>query len=451
MTDRRPVLFDVEQLDRPVVVDDRPDDVLDHVLDVDLDDAADAAPDDGFDDRFEPVVHDPRLVETRAMDILEIAVEVTASPDPEVVLPEPSPDPADGSPAAGAAADSDASTLADGEVDPRIEERRLQVAAERRRTRWRRLVGVIAGLAALGGAYVAVQSSALDVDHIEIVGSELLTRADVARLADVRIGDPMVFVAPDDVRADLAGDPRFVRVVVQRRFPSTISVRVTDRRAIAVVDGPTRGVVVGEDGVIIAVARGDELMRHVQVSEDPPKRPGRRLSAPIAAAVDVMGSMSFEIAVQIVGMRITPEGELIFDLGEGRTVLFGTVEDAERKLLATRTMLGPQVDTSELCQLDVRVPTAPTIRRDPDCDPPPPPPVVDPAATDPAAVDPNAAPPAATDPAATATTAPPATTPPDTAPPTTFAPLALSPSDPGADPGGVLAPEPNAPVTVPAG
>ena len=47
---------------------------------------------------------------------------------------------------------------------------------------------------------------------------------------------------------------RFVRVVVQRRFPDSISVRLTDRRAIAVVVGPTRGVVVGEGGVIIADA-----------------------------------------------------------------------------------------------------------------------------------------------------------------------------------------------------
>lgn len=119
-----------------------------------------------------------------------------------------------------------------------------------------------------------------------------------------------------------------------------------------------------------------------------------------------MGSMGFEIAVQIQKMRITPEGELIFDLGEGRTVLFGGVDDAERKLLSIRTMLGPQVDHSGLCELDVRVATAPTIRRDPDCDPPPPPPdpattpavepAADPAATTPGDVEPSAeqAPPA---------------------------------------------------------
>ena len=151
--------------------------------------------------------------------------------------------------------------------------------------------------------------------------------------------------------------------------------------------GPTLGVIVGEAGVIIAVARGDEFLRTIEVAEDPPTKPGSRLPAPLAAAVDVMGSMSFELAIQIEKVRITPEGELVFELGDDRTVLFGTVADADKKLLTAKTMLGPQIDNSGLCQLDVRVPTAPTIRRKPACDPPPPP-VVDPAAVDPASIPP---------------------------------------------------------------
>ena len=396
---------------------------------------------DGYAIDADGYLIDPTLVQTRAMDIVEMAVEVTAPPnaDPvlrprrrniDIALDGPAhwaPDPddvgvdielepglptwsdVDDGPHESTASPADAtapSVAEEAVVDPRIAKRRAGVAGDRRRRLRRRLGLLLLLLVGAGAAVGAVRSPLLDVERIEIVGSTLLTEADVASVGHVRRGDPILLLDVADAERRLRRDPRFVRVVVQRRFPATVSIRVTDRRPIAVVIGPSRGVVVGEGGTIIGVAAGDELLRHVEVSDDPPITPGRRLSPPLAAAVDVMGSMGFEIAVQIQKMRITPEGELIFDLGEGRTVLFGGVDDAERKLLSIRTMLGPQVDHSGLCELDVRVATAPTIRRDPDCDPPPPPPdpattpavepAADPAATTPGDVEPSAeqAPPA---------------------------------------------------------
>ncbi|MFN8053346.1 MAG: FtsQ-type POTRA domain-containing protein [Acidimicrobiales bacterium] len=331
---------------------------------------------------------------------------------------------------AGSAPGADAATEpgaeAAGSVDPRFEQRRADVESDARadrRRRRRRTLSWIAGLLLLAvvGAG-AVYSPLLDVDRIDIIGTKQLGLAELAEKTGLRIGDPITLLDVGAVESTLRRDPRFVRVVVERQFPSRVSIRVTDRRAIARVAGPHRGVIVGEGGVIIAVARGDEFLRTIEVSTDPPTRPGRRLSAPLAAAVDVMGAMSYEIAVQIEKMSITPEGELVFDLGDHRTVLFGSVADADKKLLTVKTMLGPQVDTSGLCQLDVRVPSAPTIRRKPDCDPPPPP---APTVADPAA----AAAAAAAGPAATPTT-------PTTAVPTTLAP----------DP---MAPDTIPPVTVP--
>jgi len=364
-----------------------------------------------------PTEHWP--VETQAMDLVELAVEVTAPNDaePDDVVPrrsidialdppqfadDPDADPVDApgdadAPAAGSVPEPTEPSESSGPgVDPRIEARREDVATAGRRRRWRWALAVVAALVVGAGAVGVLNSPALDVDHIDIVGSEQLTLAQLRARTGLGLGSPLAFVDPHRVEARLRTDPRFVRVVVIRRFPSTVSIRLTDRRAIAVVVGPRRGLVVGEDGVVIAKARGDELLRHVEVRDDPTTEVGGRLPAPLAAAVDVMGSMSFEIAVQIQRMSITPEGELVFDLGDGRTALFGAVDDAERKLLAIKTMLGPQVDLRDVCELDVRVPTAPTMRRNPDCDPPPPPP-------DPAVVDPAVAPPAATDPAAPTT------------------------------------------------
>lgn len=275
---------------------------------------------------------------------------------------------------------------ADPSGDPRFHERRVAVVSEARSRRHRVLVSVVSVVALLLAAVGVTYSPLLDVDRIDIIGSDLLDLDGLRDATGVGVGSPIVFVDPGEVETKLRDDPRFSRVAVARQFPSSVSIRLTERRAIARVAGPTLGVVVGEGGVVISVARGDELLRRIDVDEDPTTRPGGRLNAPLAAAVDVVGAMSFEVTAQIFGVRVASDGQLTFDLGDGRTVLFGPIEDVEAKLLAVRTMLGPQIDTRGLCQLDVRVPTAPTMRRDPDCDAPVEPPapeiLADPAAPD---------------------------------------------------------------------
>lgn len=313
----------------------------------------------------------------------------------------------------------------DAVADPRFVQRRARVAADRRRRRRHRLGWVLAAVATAAAGVGVAASPLLDVDRIEIIGSDQLTLADVAG-AGLSVGDPMLTVDADDVAARLGRDPRFVRVAVSQRFPSEVAIRVTDRRRIARVAGPTRSAIVGEGGIVIAPARGDEFVRTVEVTSDPPVRPGRRLDDDLAEAIDVVGAMPIELAFQVTSVRITDDLELTFELASDRVLLFGTVEHADRKLLTATTMLGPQIDLAGVCLVDVRVPSAPTMRRNPACDPPPP---VDPNAT----VDPAAAPVVPADgaaPASTPTSTPPTVPAPTTAPPTTAAPTATDPDAP---------------------
>lgn len=311
---------------------------------------------------------------------------------------------------------------ADVVTDPRFIQRRERVAADRRRRRQRRSAWMLAGVGVVAAAVGVAASPLLDVDRIEIIGSSTLTLGDVAD-AGLATGDAMVLVDVAEVADRLRSDPRFVRVAVAQRYPGEVSIRVTDRPPIARVVGPARSLLVAEGGVIIREGRDDDFIQTVRVDRDPRGRPGGRLSTELAEAVDVVRSLPTELAFQVTSVRITDSHELVFELGDDRVLLFGTVTDADRKLTTAATMLGPQVDLRGVCQVDVRVPSAPTMRRNPSCDPPPPPPTP----TDVAVVDPAAA---GVD--ASAGVAAPDATPTPTPTPTTAAPPTTAPPPSGA-------------------
>lgn len=274
-------------------------------------------------------------------------------PPPEVLGPEP-----------------DEGNGALGPEDPRFVERREEVQAGTRRRR-RRIAGwVAASLVAVLGAIGIIYSPVLDVDMISVAGTDRLGDVDIVSVAQVRRGEALALLDVDAAQRRLADDPRILRARVTRRYPGTVEFRITERRAVARVAGPTLGIVAGEGGVVIGLARGDEELRTVEVASDPSTKVGARLEGSQAQAIDLIGSIPREISDQIEHVRIDRSAQLEFELKSGGVVLFGSVADAELKLLSMRTMLGPQLDHDQVCQLDVRVPTLPTVRRGAACKPP---------------------------------------------------------------------------------
>ena len=129
--------------------------------------------DEPEDTSFEDYVADPRVVATQAMDLAELALEVTARPDadPHDVVPQRAvidialdpPRYADDDPTVGpGVTDPFASSLVGDEpappdpgivVDERLERRREDVVSDNRRRR-RRRVGTLVGLVLVGAGVV---------------------------------------------------------------------------------------------------------------------------------------------------------------------------------------------------------------------------------------------------------------------------------------------------------
>lgn len=73
------------------------------------------------------------------------------------------------------------------------------------------------------------------IKAIELQGTTHLSQADVERIAGIRVGDNVFKVGLDDVRARLLAEPWIAGAEVRRRLPGTYSIRITERKAIALL------------------------------------------------------------------------------------------------------------------------------------------------------------------------------------------------------------------------
>ncbi len=255
-------------------------------------------------------------------------------------------------------------------IDPRIAERRQQVDEDHGRRR-RHVVAAVLSVAALVAVCVAsLFSPVLDVDRIEVIGSDALSESDVMSIADVRPGDAMVTVDSAELTERLAADVAVARVTVRRRWPGTIEFRITDRVPGLRLVGAEGSKLVAADGVVIDDADPPPTFGiwdlHVDLLSD--VGPGAREADNLAAVIAVASAVPNMVRIRLLSMSLDDLGELRLDIGEDREIVFGPPDQAREKFTAIVTLLDGRVDLDGLCRLDVTDPFAARITRVPFCD-----------------------------------------------------------------------------------
>jgi cell division protein FtsQ len=141
-------------------------------------------------------------------------------------------------------------------IDPRIQERRIEVQREAGRRRLRILLIVSSVLSAAGIAYLVVMSPILDVDHIAITGVHHVTPTQVRDAARVHRGDHLLLVDAGAIAHRVERIPWVQSAKVDRDLPGTLRIIVTEYK-------PAAYVRVG-DVVMLIAANGHVIARSPQ-------------------------------------------------------------------------------------------------------------------------------------------------------------------------------------------
>jgi cell division protein FtsQ len=259
-------------------------------------------------------------------------------------------------------------------IDPRIRERRIAVRRNEGRRRLRLLVigGSVVAIGLLG--WLATRSPLLDVDTIRVVGSRHTTAAAVTRATGVHHGDAMLDIDDGAVAARVRALPWVDTATVRREWPGTVTVEVTERRAVAAARGPSRSAT--QETWLLVDADGRLLARQSHAQEGLPAIEGGPFGDTPGATIDAAGKGALAVAraigpdrvPQIPVVAVVDGDQLELRLAgdkpgvSGGVVRFGPPDQIREKLLAVFTVLD-HVDLRDLAVLDVRVPSAPVITR----------------------------------------------------------------------------------------
>ncbi|MFF2654655.1 cell division protein FtsQ/DivIB [Streptomyces sp. NPDC058045] len=228
-----------------------------------------------------------------------------------------------------------------------------------RRRRLLVLTPLLLALLAGPALWVLYGSSWLRTTRVQVTGTEVLTQAQVRDAARVPVGSPLVSVDTSAVAARLKKAlPRVDSVDVSRSWPHDISLRVTERHAVAVLARGGRFAEVDRGGVRFAtLARPPRGLPRIELrAADSPSRSRFGTGRLLRSAVAVVDDLPAAVHRDTRKVTVRSFDSVVLELTRSRTVNWGSGEESAAK---SRVLSALMKAAPHSRHFDVSVPTAP--------------------------------------------------------------------------------------------
>lgn len=236
----------------------------------------------------------------------------------------------------------------------RAEVRRFTAVA-RRRARVALLTAGGLGLALLLLVGL-VWSPLMAVREIRVEGVDRLDPAVVEGALAGSMGQPMATVTEEGVAAQLQAIPQIESFRVDVVPPSSVVVRVVERRPVAIVPGDGGEVVIDAAGVVLGGVDADTAAL--------PRLDGVELGTPeFEAVASVLVSVPASVLEATERIQAPSPSDIRLALASGQTVQWGGADESRLKADVVAALIATQ-DPATALVLDVRAPEHPVVRGD---------------------------------------------------------------------------------------
>ena len=220
-----------------------------------------------------------------------------------------------------------------------------------RRTRWivlgsGLLVLLLAGIA----TWLVWFSSVLAATEVKVNGLSLLTEQQVTDAAAVELGGPLAAQDVDAIRGRVAALAPVAEVRVERHFPHTIEITVTERTLAYVWMDEDVARWVDSNGIVFH--EGGETTQEIVRANI--AAPDQRLLKDVATVVSAVAPV---LGDRITLLQASAVDRIEIQLSDGDTVVWGSAEQSHVKAQVLSVLLSQDASV-----YDVSAPHAPTTR-----------------------------------------------------------------------------------------
>ena len=248
------------------------------------------------------------------------------------------------------------------------------------------VLGIIVALllAATVAFFALARSGAFEIKQVSVTGVEHLTSADVSALVSVPAGASLLDVDADGIRNRLLKDAWIQDVAVNRIFPDTLEIVVTERTITAVVEVPSgasqrvRDWAISSDGVWLmpipdrdseaGQATSDQVYADAEAAlhiVDVPYGTTPEIGAVctdenVNNALAIVSGMTTELAGQVTVVSATDPESTTLTLSNGVEIAFGAATDIREKERVCLELM--REHEGAISYINVRVVERPTWR-----------------------------------------------------------------------------------------
>jgi cell division protein FtsQ len=210
---------------------------------------------------------------------------------------------------------------------------------------------VLVVLSVIAVAYLVMFTSLLGVRSVEVIGVKEIAKADVLAAAAIEHGTPMVRLDADEAAARVARLPRVFEVVVERSWPSTVEIVITERTPVAVRRAGKEIHLIDATGLDYAITTTPPKGLPTLAMDDVrPDNPATK------AAVTVLTAIPGQLRAKVVSVSAKTPGDVRLTLADRRVVKWGNARENDRKAAVLAPLLTRPGKT-----YDVATPEFPTV------------------------------------------------------------------------------------------
>ena len=252
------------------------------------------------------------------------------------------------------------------DIDPRIQERRIEIIRAKGKRRLRMLLMAVLLVLLLLAAVLISKSSLLDVDEVVVVGVDSQLEELIVTVANIPKSKPLLEIDTQAISTRIKKIPSVRDAKVSRSFGGKVTISVMLREPSVLLSNLGQWFLIDLDGRVLE--RVPELPPNLEY----PIVEGNFDNLKVGEWVPDQALFAIELATNLPPVLLADisfvslsEGIELILFGEGK-ILFGDDQALVSKILAASTILD-QVDLAELIHIDVRTPDKPVLCRSSEC------------------------------------------------------------------------------------